>query len=306
MELVSLMVQTLLIDNCTIDNCTRSNMPGSIDIEPNANAYHVVKNITISDIDIDNSGGNMGAITIGIPQPQTFYTTSINNINISNITVTNSINTQNGLRIYQAATTPVVSGTDDIDITVSNYTVTDCNDAPLYVSGVKDVSISGFVATDCEQEASIGEYDADRLYKSMNVTISSSTFTRCGATSGDGLQVWDVDGLTLSSVSLVDCGTGTDSNGLYFQTAESENVTLSNVTISSPTGQTTYGIRAYDALGTDLVTNGDFASDTWWDKSGESVIGGGVGSVISTAGAYSAIKEVLILRDYIMKQIMML
>jgi hypothetical protein len=52
------------IENNYLTRCTRSNMPGAIDIEPDANNYHIIQNISIRNNRIYDCRGGVGAITI--------------------------------------------------------------------------------------------------------------------------------------------------------------------------------------------------------------------------------------------------
>lgn len=45
-------------------NCTRSNMPGAVDIEPNANTYHINKNVSIVDNEFRDCGGSSANISL--------------------------------------------------------------------------------------------------------------------------------------------------------------------------------------------------------------------------------------------------
>ena len=64
---------SVTIENNYFTRTTRSNMPGAIDIEPDANNYHVIQNISIRNNRIYDCRGSVGAITIFLPI-QTFTT----------------------------------------------------------------------------------------------------------------------------------------------------------------------------------------------------------------------------------------
>lgn len=55
---------SVTIENNYFTRCTRSNMPGAIDIEPDANNYHIIQNISIRNNRIYDCRGGVGAITI--------------------------------------------------------------------------------------------------------------------------------------------------------------------------------------------------------------------------------------------------
>lgn len=50
----------LTVDNCVFKNYTKSTMPGPIDLEPNANAFHVIKNVVITNNTFTANGGGFG------------------------------------------------------------------------------------------------------------------------------------------------------------------------------------------------------------------------------------------------------
>jgi hypothetical protein len=61
------------IENNYFTRCTKSTMPGAIDIEPDANVYHVIQNISIRNNRIYDCRGAVGAIGVFLPI-QTFTT----------------------------------------------------------------------------------------------------------------------------------------------------------------------------------------------------------------------------------------
>lgn len=58
--------EDLMIDKCSFYNCTRSNMPGCIDIEPNAVSFAIIKNISVSNCTFENCQGGVGNICLCI------------------------------------------------------------------------------------------------------------------------------------------------------------------------------------------------------------------------------------------------
>ena len=57
----------ITIENNYITRTTRSNMPGAIDIEPDSNAYHVIRDISILNNHLSDIGGNVAAISVYLP-----------------------------------------------------------------------------------------------------------------------------------------------------------------------------------------------------------------------------------------------
>lgn len=68
----------VLIDHCTFKNCTKSTQPGPIDIEPDANAFAIIKNITIRNCSFNLCGGSIAEIAMYIPSAVTALPRHIN------------------------------------------------------------------------------------------------------------------------------------------------------------------------------------------------------------------------------------
>jgi hypothetical protein len=76
------------IDNNYITRCTRSNMPGAIDIEPDVNVYHIIRDISIRNNRIINCGGNVGNISVYLPRVN--YTVMPTGFNFENNYIENA------------------------------------------------------------------------------------------------------------------------------------------------------------------------------------------------------------------------
>lgn len=135
----------LVVDRCTFKNCTRSNMPGSIDIEPDSYLYHVVRNIRITNNNFSNCLGNVAHIGLVFGQlfttPPTGFIISNNNFDSNyavglvftqgavtfnhNIILSNNIVTNGGLTNAGTSTTSYING-----ITVTGNTVNQSSTNP--------------------------------------------------------------------------------------------------------------------------------------------------------------------------------
>jgi hypothetical protein len=67
----------VLIDNCTFKKVTKSTMPGPFNMEPDANAFAIIKNVTIRNCAFNLCGGNVGTISMSIPSTVTVVPTKI-------------------------------------------------------------------------------------------------------------------------------------------------------------------------------------------------------------------------------------
>jgi hypothetical protein len=80
----------VIIANNHFHDFTKSTMPGAIDVEPNANAYHVVSNIEITSNTFENITGSAGVVNFVLTaatftnQPESFIVSN----NIFDVTVT--------------------------------------------------------------------------------------------------------------------------------------------------------------------------------------------------------------------------
>jgi len=74
--------ERIFIQHNTFMNCTKSNMPGAVDIEPDSNAYHLVKSIDVSHNSFKNVGGNVGVISLVLNQTE--FTTQPEQFTFSN------------------------------------------------------------------------------------------------------------------------------------------------------------------------------------------------------------------------------
>jgi hypothetical protein len=126
------------ITKCDFLNCTRSNMPGAIDIEPDAVAYAIIKNIRVVGNTFQNCGGNVahiGAYLVG-----STYTVAPTNINISGNefdggSVPNFIVVILPPAGYAESTGLVVSGNTGKNTTAGSK--------PFYFAGINGATITG-------------------------------------------------------------------------------------------------------------------------------------------------------------------
>ncbi len=86
-------VDDLLIEDCTFKTWSRSDMPGSIDLEPDT-ASQVIKNVTIRNNRFSDCEGNRGHIAI--------VTDNVDNANVANISIGpgNTFTSNNAVSIY--------------------------------------------------------------------------------------------------------------------------------------------------------------------------------------------------------------
>lgn len=227
----------LLVDNCYFANTTKSTMPGAIDIEPNANTYHIVKNITVSNCRFYNIGGNFGVIGVLLPVA---FTTAATGFSFENNFIEAS---GNGFNWRYDLVGGVSESTNSFGLDIINNTVKDCTGSAFRVTNVRDCCIQNNEFNVCNDTSFISFSGSD--YNAIDVTVTDNLFYKNGATNGNGLSIFKATRVTITGNEFNDCGTGTPgaANAIDFNTGTSSNITISNNNFVSPTGKTTVAIQ---------------------------------------------------------------
>ena len=244
----------LLVDNCEFKNSSRSDMPGAIDFEPDY--YHnIILNCTIRNNTFNNIGGNSGVVGIAIgdrrwdtsqtPSYRLPYTVFPTNISIEGNTITNSFLAFQ--YVYKYNPTEFIGILDGANnVSFKNNTVSNCSKFfDLY--SANGLVLQGNTFTDCTLLNSINFPVTDYI-TSRNITISGSTFTRCGTEDADAIRIFNIDTLLIDNCQFIDCGNadGSYGNGIDFAGGNSYTVRINNTTFSSPYGRMTAAIRKED------------------------------------------------------------
>jgi len=110
------------IDNNYFVNTTRSNMPGAIDVEPDVNVYHIIRDISIRNNRMFSCGGNVGNITVFLPSVA--YTTMPNGFNIENNYIQSSTNSYGIYFTYGNSSGPALTeSTSEFGVRISKNVV---------------------------------------------------------------------------------------------------------------------------------------------------------------------------------------
>lgn len=227
----------VLIADSYFIRCTRSNMPGAIDIEPNANTFHVVRNIRIINNTLKNIGGNVGAICFAIPgveytTPPTDFLVSGNHLDSVETGFSFNFNIAGGL----------LEGNVPHSVTFRDNQVQTCVKPFLFLN-VHTMRMDGNRFLNSTSDALIGFNTGNEHV--VDATLSNNLFYRCGSTIGRGLSVFKATRLTLDANKFDDCGTGASGSAMAirFNTGTSQNVWLRNNQFTSPTGKTLVAIQ---------------------------------------------------------------
>lgn len=241
----------LTVDNNTFRNTTRFNMPGAIDIEPDVAAFHVIKNITISNNRFNNIGGNLGVISVFlassvIPSPD--------NILITGNTFTNSVTSADHSEIFVGTTRTFVDGDIDSGVIIANNRGRNgCRQ--LDIRAIKGCTVKDNRFETYTKGSSVG-VAALANQAPRNLTMKDNKFIRCATSGGITIAVGSVDYWTNESNRYDDCGNGAaGSYCIDFDSGTSSYLNFRNNTYRSPTGKTLNGIVKEAAHTFTVATN---------------------------------------------------
>jgi hypothetical protein len=250
----------LLVENCEFKNCSKSTMPGAIDFEPDL-YFNVIENCIIRNNTFNNIGGNSGVICIAIvdrrwdmgqsSEYRLPYTVFPTDITIEGNTITNILPGSPGFTyVYRFNPTAFIGILDGVNnILFKDNTLSNC--ATLFdIQNANGLVLQDNTFIDCTGLGYIS-YPVTNYITSRNITISGSTFERCGTINENGIRIFNIDTLLIDSCQFIDCGKSAGSpygNGIDFSGAGdlncySYNVSINNNIFSSPTGRMTYAIR---------------------------------------------------------------
>ena len=207
------------IDNNYITRCTKNTMPGAIDIEPDSNAYHVVRDISIRNNKIYDL--NNGVAAIGVFLPYVAYTTWPTGFNIENNYIDiPSATTNNAYGFFFQYGSPftdppapvVTDSTPDFAIRIRNnfvkfptgasppgygrgFVLWNCNDVVMdgntftggsaSLLGYPGTNVINFTLSNNEFISVNGAGDyAVSVFSASRLTIEGNIFKNCGGVSG--------------------------------------------------------------------------------------------------------------------------
>lgn len=173
------------VRDCDIFRTTKATMPGPIDFEPDGNAFHFLRDITLHNVHFHSCGGNIGQINFYIPAAVTQVP---RNVTISECRSSDYLGTGNDLFIdtFRALTTD----SEDMAFKVENFVGRDGN-APFWIDRCRGVSIEGSW-TDYASKSLVGFEVATKVVDIEFDIVYNGV--------GDDASFWigNVDGLRLS------------------------------------------------------------------------------------------------------------
>jgi hypothetical protein len=259
-------VDGILIENNEFKNCTKSTMPGAVDVEPNNNAFHVVKNIKVVGNSFTNVGGSVSGATVKVDTRNATLTQRLFGVVVENNTFSNNT----GSTDIAVLTSDTISSTDAPQaIVISNNRLVTSDPT----SGKRPWSIQRVVGVNITNNtvnlggpAQIGDETVAAL-TAANVTVSGNFFNLNGVSTSVGmLRIASVNDIIIENNVFDRPGNDATASALGFYgnvvTTVSNRVKLINNTFIKGTGQT-FSVRA---------SNHTFSTDNFY--SGNTDVGG--------------------------------
>lgn len=174
----------ILIQGNSARRFSRNDMPGFVDVEPNAGntAFGIVRNIRV--IGNHAEDHNQNFFQLNLP---TAMTTNPNTFIVTNNTDdagASNTNTRFAFLAY-ARSGPIADSAADQNVLILNNTAKNVYSTLEIEGGVLGVVVRGNTFEDCVGAMLVGYWNN----VVRNITIDSNTFLRCGATDGNVIRV---------------------------------------------------------------------------------------------------------------------
>lgn len=209
-------------------NCTRPGQPGTIDVEPNANAFARVRHITVEDFEI--SGGNGSGVAFLLPS------NDLMTVPAQNLIVRNGV--IRGKETGFGQLTNVVAGATPHNTKWEDISVQDCA-TPFIIDSVRGAEINDVRCYRSPKQAQLGY-----VYGNFDIRSRGLRMYNCGTSETNALRIRTIDGLFLDDAQWVDSGltAGGSGRAIYFANGTGANIAITNSSVTSPTGKTTTNI----------------------------------------------------------------
>lgn len=178
----------VVITGNTFRNCTRADMPGAVDIEPDAQPFHVIGDIEISRNDFAEIGGNVGLIAVVLPFKA--FRTPPRGIRI----LDNRADARGNIGIHLGSGGNATAQTPAMEVVVSGNEIFDAA-LGLRIFGMRGVLIEKNLFDGTEMEPLIGYAGETR---NQDVTLADNVFRRLSWRTGGGLCIFSAGNLRLS------------------------------------------------------------------------------------------------------------
>lgn len=225
----------LTIDGCAFERVARPDMPGAIDLEPDANSFHVVRDVRITNNRFTDIGGNVGAVSLVVPvrmaNPAEGIEVSHNEIRGSR---------RAAFCLLQRGEVDKASRPRGLEI--SHNTTLAGTDRPFHIEGVHQTTIANNRFVACHRSALVG-YVAPALGVS-ELKMIGNRFEKCGWQDTAGLRVHQLLGGRFERNEWIDCGNGgPGAAAIELASGQSASLDFESNAFSAPRGLTPYAIR---------------------------------------------------------------
>lgn len=239
--------ERLLVERCSFRNIARAGdgslkpadpmnplvglaAPGAIDLEPNGDAFAVIRDVTIRGNTFEGGGGYAVAMLL---TSNNVVSTPQHNILVEDNIVRDRFG---GFEAFGFPGAEAVSAGDAraYAITVRNNRFERCG-KPFVIDGIRGMTVTGNSLVDCRDHAELGYHS-----EYANVTLADNLFERVGGpTPGFGLWVRGGVGARITGNRFVDCGTRGERGGvaMAFVGGNARRLTVANNRFASPTGR---------------------------------------------------------------------
>lgn len=170
------------VEACRFLDTTRADMPGAIDLEPDGESFHVIRNVRIAGNTFTGIEGQSAVISVYFPPG---VLTAPTGIVVEDNTI---VDVQANALRFEQWSRGARSSAEPPQCTFRRNVVTRCGQRPLLLRGVTGALVSDNRFREARQAAQIG---FDRPQDAVNdVALSNNVFTRCGSGEEAGLVVF--------------------------------------------------------------------------------------------------------------------
>ncbi len=227
----------LIVENCRFVNSTKANMPGAIDLEPDSERFHVIRNVRIVRNSFSSVGGHGGVICVYVPRGVVIRPTGI-------LIQDNTIEDVQAIAFsFEQVAEAGARAIGATQVVFRGNRVRRCSSRPFRLRGVGGAMISGNLFADTQQEAQVGFERPQDLVS--DVTLRDNVFERCGSDADTGLLIFSSRDVRFERNVWSDCGNGTlASSAVRFGPGWSRRVSFAENTFASPTHRTARAVSA--------------------------------------------------------------
>jgi hypothetical protein len=225
------------VAGCRFKNMTMPQMPGAIDIEPNRNPYHVVRNIVVSDNNFSQIGGNVGVVAVYVPAE---VRAAPVNVTVERNSSDNYVGS-GAFFFYNDNRKPPPDGIDN-NVRLNENKARN-GASPFTLRSGRGFVVSGNRFSDFTHPAYIG-------YALPATTVEKLTFLnnellRTGSSSSAGMAVYNAADLRFDGNVFADCGNAgaSTASAILFARGRSAGVHFEGNTFSTTSSRRLIAIR---------------------------------------------------------------